>query len=412
MASTDLPLADLSPPAEIPQSLRQREALREIIEEISSELELRPLLTSIVRHACDLLDAYDGSIGLYDAAQNVIRTEAIYRMPADELGREMSPGLGLAGQVLETGRPVVLERYDELESILHAELADHAVIGVPIVWRERLIGFFGIGAQPPRRFRPSDVEMLTLFARHAAVAINNAQLFEQAQQLAVLEERQRLARDLHDSVTQLVSSASLLAQSTVAVLRRDPDEAERRLERLVQVSRTALAEMRSLLKELRPSSTQTPSMASGEFPLSSVARVRSHGLKDAIADELHGVRQEGLEVVFESTGYQTLVQEVEEVLLRIFQEAIGNARRHAGANRLEVGLCRQSDQFLLTVRDNGCGFDPTSEALRKRATEGGMGLSTMRERATALGGSLRLFSEPGRGTLVEVRIPFRSRGPA
>src|SRR2546426_874250 len=114
--------------------LRQRESLREVIESISSELELRPLLTTIVRRACELLEAHDGSIGLYDQGRNLVRTEAVYRMPDDELGAEMPPGVGLAGQVLVMRKPLVLDRYGDVPCPVRPELVEHAVVGMPIFW--------------------------------------------------------------------------------------------------------------------------------------------------------------------------------------------------------------------------------------------------------------------------------------
>jgi signal transduction histidine kinase/putative methionine-R-sulfoxide reductase with GAF domain len=161
--------------------LRQQEVLLEFIGSISSELELRPLLTRIVHHACELLGADYGTIGLVDAPRNVVRTEAAYRMPPDELGAEMGPGEGLAGLVLETHLPVVLDRYGDVQRPTQPDLAEHAVMGMPIFGQNAMIGFFGIGAEPPRRFSPRDVAMLGLFARHAAVAIENARRYEREQ---------------------------------------------------------------------------------------------------------------------------------------------------------------------------------------------------------------------------------------
>ncbi len=172
--------------AELEKILRQQETLRQIIESISSELELRPLLTSIVQHACELLAADRGTIGLVDDARQVIRTEAVYRMPANELGAEMGVGVGLAGQVLATQEPLILNHYGDLENPTQPDLAQDAVIGLPIFWRERMIGFFGIGAVPPRIFNEQDVELLTVLARHAGIAIENARLFA--------AERRRAAR--------------------------------------------------------------------------------------------------------------------------------------------------------------------------------------------------------------------------
>ncbi|MCI0394669.1 MAG: GAF domain-containing sensor histidine kinase [Chloroflexi bacterium] len=184
---------------------RQQESLRAVIESISSELELRPLLTRIVQHACELLGADRGTIGLVDEERNLIRTEAAYRMPPGEIGSEMSPGMGLAGRVLQTPQPVILNQYGDLERPILPELVQDAVIGLPIFWHDRLIGFFGIGAEPPRTFNDQDVELLALLARHAAIAIENARLFE--------AEKRRAAR---------IATISRVGQRIAA--RLDPNE--------------------------------------------------------------------------------------------------------------------------------------------------------------------------------------------
>jgi signal transduction histidine kinase len=160
----------------------QQESLRAVIEVISSELELRPLLTTVVRHACDLLQADKGTIGLVSKDKKVIRTEAVYHMPDSELGLEMPEGVGIAGQVLQARKPVLLNRYGDAGNPIYKELLEDAVIGMPIFWHEELIGFFGIGAEPPRCFSQEDVDTLSLLARHAAIAIHNAKLFAETQQ--------------------------------------------------------------------------------------------------------------------------------------------------------------------------------------------------------------------------------------
>ncbi len=214
--------------------LRQQESLRSIIESISSELELRPLLTRIVQHACELLDADRGTIGLVDAEQQRVRTEAIYKMPPDELGAEMPRGVGLAGKVLASREPLILNQYNELEDPMHQELAQDTVIGLPIFWHDRMIGFFGIGADPPRRFDAQDVEMLSLLARHAAVAIENARLFaaekRHATRQATLYRIGKLiaARlDLDDLLqTAVMAIDDELSYSNTAVLLIDREDPE------------------------------------------------------------------------------------------------------------------------------------------------------------------------------------------
>lgn len=200
--------------ANLEKLLRQQESLRTIIESISSELELRPLLTRIVQHACELLQADRGTIGLVDEANNLIRTEAVYRMPPAELGAEMPPGVGLAGKVLETQATVILNQYGTLDQPMHLNLLDDAVIGLPIFWHDRMIGFFGIGAAPPRVFDEQDVELLTLLARHAAIAIENARLFA--------AEKRRASRQLTlNRIGKLIASSldlDELLQTTVAAI--------------------------------------------------------------------------------------------------------------------------------------------------------------------------------------------------
>ncbi len=550
----------------IARLVSQQEALRQVIEEISSELELKPLLTSIVRRACELLVAGDGTIGLYDAGRDVIRTEAVYRMPPQELGSEMAPGVGLAGQVLLTRKPVVLERYGEAPNASLPELADNAVLGVPILWGQNLVGFFGIGAPPPRRFDRRDVEILSLFARHAAiaienarryrrekeraerlgllaqvarilstgldledllqdaadathrllgyanvaipileredpevlvlhavggsykeildgeyrqpisqgllgaavreqrtisvndvekdpryiptpgstriraelavpillggevlgvlnvegttsfseedaasleiiadhlaVAIQNARLFEQAQRLAVLEERQRLARDLHDSVTQMLFSATLIAQAVPQAYRRDSEEGERRLARLLELNRSALGEMRALLRELRPPEEKIQ-LVSGEFPLPTVFRVRRDGLIPVLQEILREAERDGLEVRRDWSGYLRQTPDLEETLFRVVQEGLHNTSKHAQANQVEVTLRSVAGHTHLAIVDDGIGFDVRETLLQPKA-ESGIGVASMRERVRTLGGKFRLESAPGLGTRIEV----------
>ncbi|HSL72511.1 MAG TPA: GAF domain-containing protein, partial [Longimicrobiales bacterium] len=171
--------------------LTQVEPLLGYIESIGGETDLQPLLTRILRAACDLIGADHGMIGLVDEGENVVRTEAIYNLPADELGSVMAPGVGLAGKVLLTRQPVVLRRYGDIEEPVRSDTLENPVIGMPIEWQGRMIGFFGIGrdAEAARRagrvvhhLTSKDLTLLSTFARHAAIAIQNARRHEQEQQ--------------------------------------------------------------------------------------------------------------------------------------------------------------------------------------------------------------------------------------
>ncbi len=385
-------------------ALRQREALRRVVEEISSELELRPLLTGVVRHACELLEASDGSIGLYEPGGDLIRIEAVHHMPASELGAEMRRGVGLAGLVLERGAPVVARRYGSLPQPTLPELADNAVVGVPIVWRDELIGFFGLGARPPHEFDATDVEVLSLFARHAAVAIANARRHASETQrmarLAALEERRRLARELHDSVTQLLFSASLLGQTIGPAFSRDPVDGEARARRLIEVNQQALAEMRALLRELRPDEAER--LPAGEVLPGTACvaeRVRDRGLVPVLEARLAELAADGFEVHLHHSRWRRQAPDLEIELCRLACEALHNAVKHARAGRLDVRLAVAANRLRLEVSDDGQGFDPAAAPGR------GFGLPGMRERVRARGGELELSSQPGHGTRVVVALP-------
>ncbi len=192
----------------------KQESLRAVIEVISSELELRPLLTTILEHACELLRADRGTIGLLLKGKNVIRTEAAYKMPEGELGLEMPEGVGIAGLVLQSKKPVILNRYGDAQKPLYEGMLEDAVIGMPIFWRGEMIGFFGLGVAPPRQFNQDDIDTLTLLTRHAAIAIHNAQTFE--------AEKRRLARiTTLSKISQLITgslSLETILQNTLEAI--------------------------------------------------------------------------------------------------------------------------------------------------------------------------------------------------
>ena len=409
--STNVPPHPLPPPSPPPAAsvalnrvLREQQALRAVIESISAEVELRPLLTRIVCHACELLEAEEGAIGLYDAERFCVRIEAVHAMPVEELGAEFAAGDGLTGHVLATRRPVVAEAYRQLPRPLRADRADHAVLGVPIEWRGQLIGVFGLGALPPRRFNEQDVEALTLFARYAAIAIDNAQRYLQerehglrGQHLAALEERHRIARELHDSVSQQIFSISLQAQAVAAAWRRDPAEGERVVDSLVRSCRAAQVEMRALLQELRPPGERSVEETTRELSLPPLLRVRRQGLPAALGQYLDQVATEGVDVTVDAMAYRPQQPEVEEALFRIAQEALHNVFKHARAHRARVRLVAGSG-VILEVSDDGIGLGGSVRG-------SGLGLLSMRERAKAQGGTFELQSRPGEGTTVRVTLP-------
>jgi signal transduction histidine kinase len=547
-----------------------------ILEQIARELELRPLLTSIIRHACDLLRADDGAIGLYVARRHTVQIEAIHRLPVSELGQEFEPGEGLIGRVLATGQAVIADRYGELDRLSLPDLRDNAVIGVPIPGPNGgLLGVFGIGARPPRKFKRADLDVLQLFARHAAIAIQNAMRYErekrrtermtliahisrvitagleanelvataaqvihehlgypnvvipllyrddeeyllfdghagsydvvdrphrmpvskgvtgaavtsrtvqivndvredpryvappvpvnvrtelampillgdevfgcinieglnpfdeddvasiqiiadhlavaiknvslsrEARQAAVMRERQRLARDLHDAVSQALSSISLMSQSLVTAWRRDPAEGERRAHRIEELARLAFAEMRALLRELRPDPSIDLCPTTADAP--GVADVKKMGLAAALQRFAFILAPQTPSIRLDFAAYRPQSPSLEERLYLICREALSNAVRHSGADRLDVSAAVSDDILTLSIQDNGRGFDVEARVeVSADSAEQGIGLQTMSERAAALGGVCEVQSQPGRGTTVCIRIPLLALTP-
>jgi signal transduction histidine kinase len=289
-------------------------------------------------------------------------------------------------------------------------LTMRAELAVPILHAGRPIGV--VNVEGPEPFGDLDVELIEMVADHLAIAITNARRIEQERQLAVLEERQRLARELHDSVTQLLFSSTLLAESLPTLYRRDPAEAEKKLAQLIERNRRALGEMRALLRELAPANKVPIDFSSRELPPPAFVVLQKKGLVEALRLELAALEAQGVSVRLEAATYERQSREREEILLRVAQEALANVAKHAGAKEVSVTLVTQPDEVRLSVRDDGRGFDarravalkPAATAESER-TRGGLGIPSMRERLRAHSGELALESAPGLGTHLDVRMP-------
>lgn len=376
-----------------PIPMIDQDHLREMIEVISGELELRPLLTVIIQKACELLHAERGSIGLVEADEGVVRIEAVYRMPQEELGSIARPHEGLAGSVYATRAPVLLGRYGELENPKLLGMEDDSVIGMPIMWRGDIIGTFGIGAGPPKRFGDNDIRMLGIFARHAAIAIHNARSYQRDKNYARLKERQRLARDLHDNVSQLIFSLSLVAESVKSGYDRSKEEGDARVARLLDIASLAQKEMKSLLSELKSPAEDNGSLA---------AYARAHGLAKALNRHCALTVAERAAVTVDIDD-RRLTEQQTETLLRIAQEAVSNSIRHGKAYNILISLRYSPEVLIFRIEDDGRGLAPDSAGA---PTTTRIGLASMRARAARLGGSVEVGDRVSRGVCVEVRLPL------
>jgi len=257
---------------------------------------------------------------------------------------------------------------------------------VPIVAPEGVIGAFYLTEKIGRRdFDGEDEELIGLLAAHAAIAIANARLYEQTRELSVVAERNRLALDLHDAVSQKLFGLVLNAETAVTLLDRDPAAARDQVTKLQTLAQEALDELRSLVFELRPPDLEQDGLCGAlRKHVAVLSRLQQREIELDLADELPADAARDGEV------------------LRIAQEALQNALRHAGAEHVAVRLHGEDGRLVLEVADDGVGFDPSVAALRSRR----LGLTSMEERAQRLGGELKVRSEPGAGTTVRLEVGY------
>ena len=250
-------------------------------------------------------------------------------------------------------------------------------IAVAIRVGDDLVGVLDIAARDGEELDDQDLFAAQTLADQLAIAIENSRLYDHAHELAAGQERQRLARDLHDAVSQTLFSVSLIAEVLPRIYERDADQGRYRLEELRQLTRGALAEMRTLLLELRPTA-----LAEAELP----------DLLRQLAEAVIG--RSRIPVDVEAELCFDLPMEVRTAYYRIAQEALNNTAKHSGATRASVRLTC-GDYLELVVQDDGSGFDPAAPTSR-------LGLGIMHERAESIGAELRVDSAPGQGTTVSV----------
>ncbi len=274
-----------------------------------------------------------------------------------------------------------------------------AELAVPIMIAGEAVGVVNVEGEHP--YDELDQRTLEIIADHLGIAIQNARLHEQNREAAVWQERIRLRRELHDSVTQILSSISLLAQALPSAWRSSPDEGERRALRLAELAQTAFAEMRALLRELQPPEEFRPQISRKSRSFLGLERLRGGGLGAALPRLLDAMIPESMarRYCFDAYAPQHLAHE--EAFYRVCQEAVSNVIRHAGARHIIIEAGVDTANAWLVVRDDGTGL-PTD-------VQGGIGLKSMRERLMRLGGDLSLRPATAGGLEIHARLPRQDR---
>lgn len=375
-------------------------ALNAIAAAVSRSLDLNEILEHALEKTLEVIGLNAGAAfrleeDAHDGASLILMA---HRGVPEEVARRLERlpiAASAAGLAAREGYPTVMSVSDYPEGELKATLeraGTQLVIAVPFLAKGRLMGAIMLGSRDSRRLSAEDLGLLAGIGQQVGVAVENARLYQQAEQLAVIKERQRLARELHDSVTQSLYSLTLLAEAGRRLMGSgDTERVKAYLGRLGETAQQALKEMRLLVYELRPMALET------------------EGLVGALQQRLDAVEKRAgvqarllVEVGAQSVEPLHLPAPLEEGLYRIAQEALNNALKHAAANAVVVRIHAEDDCVQLEVTDNGKGFDVA--AVRD---QGGLGLVSMRERAERLGGVLTILSAPGEGTTVRVNVGTR-----
>lgn len=365
----------------------QLRAINEVSRRISAILSLEELLPYITRSLQETFGYFSVNIFIKDEEQGGVVLQA----GAGGYAGEAPVGLlarfsdGIIGQVAESGEPVtagdvtLFPGYRYLPELM----ATRAELAVPVKLGEETLGVLDVHSTEPGAFDEIDLFSIQTLGAQIAIAIENARLYRETHDLAVLEERNRMAREIHDTLAQGFTGIVLQLEAAEQALTADSSRVQEHIDRARKLARESLNEARRSVWALRPQALE-------QLPLLPAIRQQIAGF----------IQDTGIEVVFVSAGDNPeLPDNLENAILRILQESLTNIKKHAHASRVEVALKIEEKAVKLTVRDNGTGFDMDVPVT------GGFGLKSMSERVRLLGGEIGIKSALGSGTGITVKIP-------
>ena len=366
---------------------------------IAAELDLERVLQLMVDSVRDLVHARYAALGIVDASGRIERfiTSGVTDEQRARIGAPPR-GHGLLGTIIREGvslRIADIKGHPDSYGFPPNHPPMHSFLGVPVRVGGRPIGNFYLTekADAPE-FGAADQELVEMFAVHAGIAIQNARLHQQVQELAVVDERLRISRDLHDGIIQGIYAVGLTLEDVPDLMTEEPAEAVARVDRAIDRLITTIRDIRTFIVGLGADA--------GEDTLAAA-------LADVVAELPPG---SGMEVSIDVQDPVDLagrlsIQSSHE-LLQVAREALSNVVRHSGATHASISLRRDVDEAVLLVEDDGRGFDR-----RRPVGAGHFGLANLHDRAASVGGTLEIDTEPGRGARIIVRLPLTMpEGPA
>jgi len=371
---------------------RQRllaEALRDTAGALSSSLDLDEVLDLILASLERVMQHDGANIMLLEDKMVFVVREHPHGINATSTPAKHSQNvadLPYLEHMLSTDQPLVSSDigHDDRWENTPERILWKAYSGAPIRLEDEIIGFINLYSDDPGYYGAQDGEQLEVFSRQAAVAIRNARLYQKTRELATMQERTRLARDLHDAVTQTLFTSTIYAESALLQWANRPERAYTLLKQVHQLTTGALAEMRVLLLELRPNTLVTVSLDQLLQPYVLSLQGRGQIKVDLMMDPV-----------------PMLPPDVKIAFYRIVQEALNNITKHAGASQVDITIENLQERLILTVEDNGCGFNQAQIAPTS------LGLRGMRERTEEIGAVFNVESKIGTGTTIQVTWPIQ-----
>ncbi|MBI1885664.1 MAG: GAF domain-containing protein [Chloroflexi bacterium] len=374
------------------QRAEEWKALFEVGKEVTASPDLQGVLQSVVERAARLLGSDVAALMLLEPDEKYLRMTAHVGMHTAGMEQlRLLAEHGLQGYVLETGKPAVVHDYQSDPRLrnrparLVAEEGMVSAISVPFSVKGRVLGTLSVGNRQRTEFSERHAELLAAFANWAAVAVETSALYDQVESLARLEERDRIAMDLHDGIIQSIYAVGLNLEEVAERAGESPDRVRERLDTAIDSLNAVIRDIRSYIFDLRPEVSQVPDLSVALNAL--VQEVRINTLMDVTLDMDGEVEQ-----VSEEQGL---------ALYHIVQEALNNVAKHAKASSAAVRLRCADGHVRIEVTDNGVGF------VTDEQTDGGkQGLRNMTDRARSVGAHLQIRSAPGQGTRVRVELPL------